>query len=101
MHALNKLCHKKTQPKIHFFNNSAANMGIGHKRSLNCFWRQLADKGFDMPELKSKIKDLIIKTIITGIPLMQHQYNCSQPEGYSRYTCFHILGLDVMLNSKG
>jgi len=32
---------------------------------------------------------------------MKHQYKCSQPEDYSGNMCFHILGLDIMLNSKG
>jgi tubulin polyglutamylase TTLL6/13 len=30
---------------------------------------------------------------------MSHQYKCSQPEDYSGNMCFHILGLDIMLNS--
>ena len=104
---LDKLCMhltnyaiNKHNPKF-IFNSSAGNMGIGHKRSLSCVFKQLANKGFDVPELKLKIKDLIIKTIITGLPLMRHQYKCSQPEDYSGNMCFHILGLDVMLNNKG
>jgi tubulin polyglutamylase TTLL6/13 len=44
---------------------------------------------------------VIIKTIITGLPLMKHQYKCSQPEDYTGNMCFHILGLDIMLNSRG
>lgn len=32
---------------------------------------------------------------------MSHQYKCSQPEDYAGNMCFHILGLDVMLNAKG
>ena len=44
---------------------------------------------------------MLIKTIITGLPLMRHQYKCSQPEDYSGNMCFHILGMDVMLNNKG
>lgn len=75
-------------------------MGIGHKRSLSCVWKQLASKGLDVDEIKLKIKDLIIKTVITGLPLMRHQYKCSQPEDYSGNMCFHILGLDIMINSR-
>lgn len=44
---------------------------------------------------------MIIKTIITGLPLMKHQYKCSQPEDYTGNMCFHILGLDIMLNCRG
>ena len=76
-------------------------MGIGHKRSLSCIFKQLASKGVDIEELKAKINDVAIKTIICGLPLMSHQYKCSQPEDYSGSMCFHILGLDIMLNAKG
>lgn len=31
---------------------------------------------------------------------MSHQYKFSQPEDYSGNMCFHILGLDIMLNNK-
>jgi len=76
-------------------------MGIGHKRSLTCVFKQLAAKGLDVEKLKEEINDVTIKTIICGLPLMSHQYKCSQPEDYSGNVCFHILGLDIMLNSKG
>lgn len=76
-------------------------MGIGHKRALSCVFKQLAQKGLDVDKLKQKIKDIIIKTIISGLPLMSHQYKFSQPEDYSGNMCFHILGMDVMMNNKG
>ena len=98
MHLTNYAINKHN-PKF-IFNNNAANMGIGHKRSLTCVWSQLAKKGLDVDDLKKKIKDMLIKTIITGLPLMRHQYKCSQPEDYSGNMCFHILGMDVMLNNK-
>ena len=44
---------------------------------------------------------MAIKTLVCGLPLMSHQYKCSQPEDYSGNMCFHILGLDIMLNAKG
>ena len=36
-------------------------------------------RGMDVDRLKNKINDLIIKTIIAGLPLMAHQYKCCQP----------------------
>lgn len=104
---LDKLCMhltnyaiNKNNPKF-IFNNNSNNMGIGHKRSLSCAFKQLEKSGLDVEIAKSKIKDMIIKTIISGLPLMSHQYRCSQPEDYSGNMCFHILGFDVMLNNKG
>ena len=82
------------------FNNNVNNMGIGHKRALSCVMKQLGQRGVDVEVLKQKIKDIIIKTIISGLPLISHQYKFSQPEDYSGNMCFHLLGLDVMINNK-
>ena len=89
----------KNNPRF-VFNNNSSNMGVGHKRSLTCTYRQLAAKGLDIDKLKKQINDVTIKTLICGLPLMSHQYRCSQPEDYTGNMCFHILGLDIMLNSK-
>jgi tubulin polyglutamylase TTLL6/13 len=78
MHLTNYAINKNS-PKF-IFNNNASNMGVGHKRSLSSVYKQLAAKGLDIDELKKKIKDMTIKTIISGLPLMGHQYKCSQPE---------------------
>ena len=99
MHLTNYAINKNS-PKF-IFNNDTSNMGYGHKRSLTCVYKQLAAKGIDVDELKRKIKDITIKTLICGLPLIGHQYKCSQPEDYSGNMCFHILGLDVMMNNKG
>ncbi len=77
MHLTNYAINKKS-PKF-VFNNSSTNMGIGHKRSLKCIYEQMRKKGLDVDKLKLKINDLIIKTIIAGLPLMAHQYKCCQP----------------------
>ena len=90
----------KNNPKF-IFNNNSGNMGIGHKRSLTCVFKQLAAKGVNIEQLKTKINDVAIKTIICGLPLMSHQYKCSQPQDYSGNMCFHILGLDIMMNARG
>jgi tubulin polyglutamylase TTLL6/13 len=75
-------------------------MGIGHKRSITSVFKLLANQGVNVEELKEKINDVAIKTILCGLPHMSHQYKCSQPEDYSGSMCFHILGLDIMLNNK-
>jgi len=77
MHLTNYAINKNS-PKF-IFNTNSSNMGVGHKRSLTCVYKQLAAKGMDIDSLKKKIKDMAIKTIITGLPLMGHQYKCSQP----------------------
>ncbi len=73
-------------------------MGVGHKRSITSVFKQLQQAGVNVTALKEKINDVAIKTIVCGVPLMSHQYKCSQPQDYSGNMCFHILGLDIMLN---
>jgi tubulin polyglutamylase TTLL6/13 len=89
----------KNNPKF-VFNTSESNMGVGHKRSLSSVMKYFENLGKDVKKLKSKIKDLIVKTLVTGMPLIGHQYKYCQPEEYSGNMCFHILGFDVMLNSE-
>ena len=72
-------------------------MSSGHKRSLTSVYKILEKKGENILKLKEKIKDIIIKTLITSNPLISHQYRYCQPEEYSSNMCFHILGFDILL----
>ena len=45
-------------------------MNIGHKRSLTSIYKRLLEDGHNVEELKQKIYDLLIKTIITGYPTL-------------------------------
>jgi tubulin polyglutamylase TTLL6/13 len=97
MHLTNYAINKHN-PKF-VFNTSAKDMGVGHKRSLSSVFKRLGDEGYNVGEIKRKIKDIIIKTFISGLPLVSHQYRYCQPEEYSGNMCFHILGFDVMLSN--
>ncbi len=77
MHLTNYAINKKN-PKF-IFNTNSSNMNVGHKRSLSCVYKQLEVLGVDIVKLKGKIKQLIVKTIITALPIMSHQYKYSQP----------------------
>ena len=79
------------------FNTSSTNMNTGHKRSLQSVLKLLEGEGRDIEKLKQEINELIVKTIITGQPLLSHLYNLSQPENYANDMCFQILGFDVLL----
>ena len=74
-------------------------MDVGHKRTLSSTYTHLAKKGHNVTELKKQINDVIIKTFISGLPTMAHQYQACQPEEYEGNMCFHILGVDIMLTS--
>lgn len=40
-----------------------------------------------------------MKTLLLGHPLVAHQYRFCQPHDEQRNMCFHLLGIDVMLDS--
>ena len=54
--------------------------------------------GLNVNVMKEKIYDVIVKTVILGQPLVSHQYKFAQPDDEYRNMCFHILGIDVMIN---
>lgn len=43
---------------------------------------------------------MLTKTIILGQPLVSHQYKFCQPDDDYRQMCFHILGVDVMIDDE-
>jgi len=49
----------------------------GHKRSLGAILKILKQDGCDVDKFMAETKDLIIKTIITGQPILWHEYKIS------------------------
>ena len=68
MHLTNYAINKESPNFI--FNEDVDNMNVGHKRSLTSVYKRMAEDGHDVNELKQKIYDLLIKTIITGYPTL-------------------------------
>lgn len=75
-------------------------MNIGHKRSLTSVYKKIAEDGYDVDELKAKINDIFIKTIITGYPTLSNSVSSVHPDNFSNDMCFQILGFDVMIDHK-
>ena len=96
MHLTNYAINKKNSNYI--YNTSAKNMFVGHKRSLSSVYKYIEERGFNLKSLKEKIYDVIVKTIILGQPLVSHQYKFAQPDDEYRQMCFHILGIDIMID---
>lgn len=57
-------------------------MDVGHKRSLKGVYERLAKNGVDVEKLKEEIEECIVKTVISGLPSIRHQYSYCQPEEY-------------------
>lgn len=54
----------------------------------------------DTHQLKRKINDCIVKTMISGLPHLTSTYRSCQPESYAGDMCFELLGFDVLLNDQ-
>jgi hypothetical protein len=54
-------------------------MSKGHKRSLTSVYELLQTHGVNITDLKAKIKDCIIKTMISGLPHLTNTYKSCQP----------------------
>jgi tubulin polyglutamylase TTLL6/13 len=86
MHLTNYAINKESDKFI--FNQDANDMGVGHKRSLESVFKTMRDKGVDTDVLKSKIQDIIVKTLISGLSHLKFQYRSCQPESYRGDMCF-------------
>ena len=73
-------------------------MSIGHKRNLQAVFKIMKEKGTDVDALWDKIKDLIVKTLISGGSHLKFQYRSCQPQNYRGDMCFELLGFDVIIN---
>jgi tubulin polyglutamylase TTLL6/13 len=73
---------------------------VGHKRSLKSTYDLLEEEGYDVSKLKTRIDDMIIKTLCAIQPNLCHHYRSCQPEDHARSMCFEILGLDVIIDKK-
>jgi tubulin polyglutamylase TTLL6/13 len=63
-------------------------MDIGHKRSLTSVFKRIAEEGHDVNELKQKIYDIFIKTIITGYPTLSQSITAVHPDNFANDMCF-------------
>ena len=100
MHLTNYSINKTSADFVH--NEKADGSGEGHKKSLKQIYEEIASiEGADkVKEMKANIKDVIIKTMITGEPSIKHIYKSCQPEDIENQMCFQILGFDIMLDSN-
>lgn len=77
----------------------------GHKRSWITVLKRLHREGNDVDLLKSCIKDIIIKTMLTIQPDLVHNYKICRPrekdpKKFSNKMCFELLGFDIILDKK-
>ncbi|GBP42687.1 Tubulin polyglutamylase TTLL4 [Eumeta japonica] len=70
----------------------------GHKWTLQTLFHYLkTEKAINTDKLWDVLKDLVIKTIISGEPSMSH---LTQSNVTSRYNCYELFGIDVLLDEN-
>ena len=74
--------------------------GEGSKWSIQGLRDWMEDEDLDFDEVWADVTDLVVKTIISAQPVLAHNYARVLPpeSGNDGYSCFEILGLDVMLD---
>lgn len=99
MHLTNYAINKTSEKFV--FNQESSEAGTGNKRSLRWFIRWCEAQGYDIEELQHNIKDVVIKTLISVQPSLEHTYRSCRPKSSKRDSascCFELLGFDVMLD---
>jgi tubulin polyglutamylase TTLL6/13 len=86
----------KNNPK---YQQDASEGFLGHKRRFTWLLTYLDSKGYNVSGLWREISGIVIKTIMSGTPLMSHLYRATHPDDPSNSMCFEVLGFDILLDS--
>merc|ERR1719397_2390051 len=80
-----------------YLSNEESQEEKGHKWTLKTLWRHFDADGIDHSVIWEKIKDLMIKTIMSAETSM---VNLFQNNVASRYSCYELFGFDILLDSR-
>lgn len=72
---------------------------LSHKRSIEEFFGEMKEKGFNMEGVWKEIKRLSVKTLLSIQPILKHEYNVSHTDDPYNQICFEVLGLDILLDN--
>jgi hypothetical protein len=72
----------------------------GHKRSMSSLMAWLKANGYQTDRIWQQIKALIVKTMLAVQPHLSHVYHSLCGDDNVGFTCFEILGFDVLLDRK-
>ncbi|KAL5967771.1 Tubulin polyglutamylase ttll6, partial [Taenia solium] len=65
--------------------------------TVNCW---LIEHGYDVDKIWHDIDDVILKVLMSGLPVLRHNYRTCFPNHIETSACFEILGFDIMLDRK-
>jgi tubulin polyglutamylase TTLL6/13 len=99
MHLTNYAINKDSDGFV--FNQDPNRDDIGHKRSIKAVFRQIDEvraalarqdsEAKPLPsseEIWAGIKDIIVKTLLTGQPALAHSYRSAKPDDLENSMCF-------------
>ena len=82
-------------------NRAAILDSVGHKRSLKYSLKYIKkEEGIEPETIMAQIKDIIVKTLISGQPIVSEAFHSCQLDDFENSMCFEILGFDIMLDDK-
>lgn len=94
MHLTNYSVNKKN---AEYQSNSDDKACQGHKWALKALWQYLGSRGVNTALIWEKIKDIVIKTIITSEPYVNTLLKMNVRSAYS---CHELFGFDIMLDEN-
>eukprot|EP01065_Artemidia_motanka_P045606 TRINITY_DN6736_c0_g1_i6.p1 TRINITY_DN6736_c0_g1~~TRINITY_DN6736_c0_g1_i6.p1 ORF type:complete len:776 (+),score=309.02 TRINITY_DN6736_c0_g1_i6:112-2439(+) len=98
MHLTNYAINKTSENFV--FNADECCGDTGHKRDFNFLNRWLRQEGHDVEAVWTRIDSVIVKTILAALPQLAHVYNSCLPHSNDGYTCFEVLGFDLLLDQS-
>mmetsp|Transcript_33557 Transcript_33557/g.40546 ORF Transcript_33557/g.40546 Transcript_33557/m.40546 type:complete len:967 (+) Transcript_33557:117-3017(+) len=98
MHLTNYALNKHNDKFL--FNDDAEKDDCGSKWSITGLREYLAANSEDFETAWTRIQDLTVKTLISIQPILTHNYRSVLPQENDGFSCFELLGLDVMLDHK-
>lgn len=73
----------------------------GHKRSVSSLFAWMKQNGYPTDRIWGNIKALVVKTLLSAQPHLSHVYHSLLGDDNTGFSCFEVLGFDVMLDKKG
>lgn len=70
----------------------------GSKRTFSSLNRILSMNGYDIQALWNEIDEIVVKTVISALPVLKHNYSASFPRHDVMQACFEILGVDIIID---
>lgn len=72
----------------------------GSKRTFSSLNRILSRNGYDVQMLWNEIDGIVVKTVISALPVLKHNYAASFPRHDVMQACFEILGVDIIIDEN-